>query len=450
MAAVLDPAINPFGVAPDVLAVAPYFGGGLGDDLVAEGVVDTVTVPEILDRAGEHLRGAVSEEMQKQKQQADMHDLWLVTYEGGQHLTGTLGNENNEMLTAKLILANRDAGMYDLYVEYLELLKETGVALFNSFSFISEPSKWGSWGVLESVLQEDSTAPKYLALTQWMAANVLANSAPRPRPLKGIMVTDTDGDGAEPVKLDGTRSRDLDGTVNHYMWYKSGIQTAVGPTAIVSLPVGTHILELEVEDNEGATGRKEFQVVIESGGATSRVLLESDFTGIAPAGDTPWSKSKNLSQGLYYAGWKLGPGVAGSDRDDVFAYFINNPSALSTLAEAVAADQYVSVSLSPEAGHVLDFSDALFQLTVRRFDNHGGHRYAVFSSVNGFDLGKELFVSDYFNSWQTGDAGIDFRLPVEGFANIEGAVEFRIYPFEAQYQWKETSVAAFVLQGNLR
>ena len=37
MTALLDPTINPFGVMPDVLAIAPYFGGGMADDLVSEG-----------------------------------------------------------------------------------------------------------------------------------------------------------------------------------------------------------------------------------------------------------------------------------------------------------------------------------------------------------------------------------------------------------------------------
>ncbi len=450
MAAVLDPSVNPFGLAPDVLAIAPYFGGGLADDLVAEGVVDTITVPGILSRAAAQLRGEVSEDMASQKQQAELYDLWLVAYEGGQHLAGTLGNENNEALTAKLMSANRDFGMYDLYVEFLDAADETGIAVFNSFSFISEPSKWGSWGVLEAVSQESSTAPKYLALTDWMSANIPSNMKPKARLPEDMTVADTDGDGEETVNLDGTRSRDLDGTIIHYVWYESGREIASGPTALVSLWTGTHTLELEVVDNEGATDRESFQVVIASGDAVSNVVVESDFTGTAPSGHTPWDKSKNLSKGISYGGWTLGAGVEGSNRDNVFACFVNNQTALSTLAEAVAADQYAAVSLSPEAGHVLDLSYALFQLTVRRFDNHGGHRYAVFSSVNGFGAGKELFISDYFNSWHTEDALLEFRLPVEGFSNIDGAVEFRIYPFEAQYQWKETSVVAFVLHGDIR
>jgi len=450
LATVMDPSLNPFAIKPDVLAIAPYFGGGLADDLVAEGVVETITVPEILSRAATDLRETVFEEMVRQKEQADMHDLWLVTYEGGQHLVGTLGNENNAALTAKLISANRDVGMYDLYVAYLDMLNEAGVSVFSGFSFISEPSKWGSWGALESVIQENGTAPKYLGMTQWMAENIPANRAPRARPPEGITVTDTDGDGEEPAYLDGTRSRDLDGILTQYVWYESGAEIAGGSTAIVSLSAGEHTLVLEVMDDEGATDRKEFQVVVEAGRAASSVLVESDFSGTPPENHTPWAKTKNLAKGVSYGGFRLGPGVEGSDRDDAFAGFINNAAPLSTLAEAVAADQYVSVSLGPEAGHALDLSNALFQLTVRRFDNQGGHRYAVFSSVNGFDPGQELFVSDHYDSWQTDDAIINFRLPADGFQNIEGAVEFRVYPFEAQYHHKETSVSAFVLQGIIR
>ncbi len=447
MEALLDLSINPFAVAPDILAVAPYFGGGVADDLVAEGVVDVIIVPEILARAASHLREEVYVDIAAQKQQADAHDLWLVTYEGGQHLVGTLGNENHQALTDKLIAANRDSGMGDLYVEYLDALNDAGVALFSNFSFISEPSKWGSWGVLESITQETGTAPKYQALTDWMTDNAPSNLAPKARPPEDIVAIDTDGDGEEPVSLDGTRSRDLDGTLVHYAWYVSGSEIATGSTAIVVLPVGTYGFELEVVDNAGATDRELFQVVIESCSVASNDFLKSDFTGVAPANHTPWTLSKNVAPGISYAGWTLGSGAMASNRDGVFAYFINNGADLSTLAEAVATNQYASVRLEPEAGYALDLSGAPVQLTVRRYDNHGGHRYAVFSSINGFEVGHELFVSEHFDSWHTEDAVLEFNLPVDGFANIPGPVEFRIYPFEAQYYGKETSVAGFVLHG---
>ena len=95
----------------------------------------------------------------------------------------------------------------------------------------------------------------------------------------------------------------------------------------------------------------------------------------------------------------------------------------------------------------MDLSDALVEITVRRYDNHGGHRYAVFSSIGGFEMGRELFVSPYFDSWSTEDAALQFKLPADGFADIESPFEFRIYTFEAQYYGKETSVAGFVLHG---
>ena len=56
------------------------------------------------------------------------------------------------------------------------------------------------------------------------------NSGKEARPFKGIIVSDTDGDGKEPVTLNGTRSRDMDGIVTHYTWYASGVEIAVGPT----------------------------------------------------------------------------------------------------------------------------------------------------------------------------------------------------------------------------
>ena len=52
--------------------------------------------------------------------------------------------------------------MGDIYREYISTWEELGGDLFVHFNDISEPSKWGSFGSLESVFQDGS--PKYDAL----------------------------------------------------------------------------------------------------------------------------------------------------------------------------------------------------------------------------------------------------------------------------------------------
>jgi hypothetical protein len=88
--------------------------------------------------------------------------LELVAYEGGQHLVGVWGVENDVQVTDLFVAANRHRDMGKLYSDYLSEWSGVGGGLMMHFSDISEPGKWGSWGALEDVLQTSS--PKYDAL----------------------------------------------------------------------------------------------------------------------------------------------------------------------------------------------------------------------------------------------------------------------------------------------
>jgi len=95
--------------------------------------------------------------------------LQLVAYEGGQHIVGSFGLENNEKLTSFFIALNRHPEMYALYTQLLNNWKQAGGTLFMHFVDINEPSKWGSWGALEYVSQASS--PKYNALINFIDKN---------------------------------------------------------------------------------------------------------------------------------------------------------------------------------------------------------------------------------------------------------------------------------------
>ena len=62
--------------------------------------------------------------------------------------------------------------------------------------------------------------------------------------------TDTDGNGSQPVTLDGALSTDPDGTISSYVWKAGSTTIATGamPTG-VNLPVGAHTITLTVTDN---------------------------------------------------------------------------------------------------------------------------------------------------------------------------------------------------------
>lgn len=95
--------------------------------------------------------------------------LQLVAYEGGQHIVGKIGLENNEKLTDFFIALNRHPEMYAVYTQLLNNWKQAGGTLFMHFVDVADPSKWGSWGALEYVDQEGS--PKYNALMDFMEEN---------------------------------------------------------------------------------------------------------------------------------------------------------------------------------------------------------------------------------------------------------------------------------------
>lgn len=156
-----DTVYNPTGVKANAIAIAPYFGGGIADQIVTEKLVSTITTSEILQRMQSSLVEADAR-MDGCKKVAISHGLDLICYEGGQHLTATGNNVNNTELTAKLIAVNHDPGMESLYCQYFDNWYKNYGSMFCHFTSHGMYSKWGSWGVKESMF--DTLSPKYLAL----------------------------------------------------------------------------------------------------------------------------------------------------------------------------------------------------------------------------------------------------------------------------------------------
>jgi hypothetical protein len=156
-----DPMYNPYTINADMLAIAPYFGG-IADELGNAGLASTCTVSQILDSMQAQMPESLSW-MTGTKTVADNHDLELVCYEGGQHLVAGYAYHNDTAFVNKLIAANRDSRMTDLYCDYFNFWYDSiGVNLFCHFSSHYQPGKYGSWGVKETY--EDTLSPKYIGL----------------------------------------------------------------------------------------------------------------------------------------------------------------------------------------------------------------------------------------------------------------------------------------------
>lgn len=153
----------------DALAIAPY----LSFNVASEG--KGLTAAEVerwsLEQLFEHLESRALPEcvdwMKQQKSVADRYGLRLVAYEGGQHLVGILGAENNEKLTRLLHQANADPRMGKLYQRYFEAWTAVGGDLHCHFSSVAPWSKWGSWSLLRHLEENPAQSPKFMATMGW-------------------------------------------------------------------------------------------------------------------------------------------------------------------------------------------------------------------------------------------------------------------------------------------
>ena len=166
--------LSPPGVSGyvDALAIAPYLGFCVpeqSDDpkALTASVVSKWTVEQILD----HIQTKVLPEsvgwIREQKKVAEKYGLKLVAYEGGQHLFGVFGAENNEALTKLFLAANRHPRMGEIYSQYYDGWTRAGGDLFCYFGSTSSWSKWGSWGILEWFDEDPAKSPKFMATMRW-------------------------------------------------------------------------------------------------------------------------------------------------------------------------------------------------------------------------------------------------------------------------------------------
>lgn len=164
------------GEAADVYAIAPWFGMELGSPEAME-VVSSMSSEQVLDAVASDAAQVLGE-VESHAQLARRAGVLLAAYEGGQHLVGEFGAEENEQLTALFHSANRDPRMGLVYSEFLAGWRDAGGTLFCPYQLVDRPTRWGSWGLLEYQDQPASDAPKYGAVTEFALDNPLWWEAP--------------------------------------------------------------------------------------------------------------------------------------------------------------------------------------------------------------------------------------------------------------------------------
>ena len=162
----------------DAIAIAPYFGSYIGkpkyeseienwidrsNTVALDNLFEEITQGGVLNDAPHG--GALQQSYDwttSYAALAEQENLDLITYESGQHLNGTGQVQENEAISDLFIAANRDPRMGEIYKQYFTTLDELGVDLSLNYTDVSRYNKYGSWGLLENILQTDS--PKYNAI----------------------------------------------------------------------------------------------------------------------------------------------------------------------------------------------------------------------------------------------------------------------------------------------
>jgi hypothetical protein len=152
----------------DALAIAPYLSFNVSPK-------STPPVTEVAGWSVDQLMSHLEKQSLPQsvkwirdsKSVAKQYGLKLIAYEGGQHMVGIFGAENNEALTKLLFQANSSSRLGDIYRQYFDAWQKEGGDLFCYFSSVSEWSKFGSWGIFQYYDEAPANSPKCMAVLRW-------------------------------------------------------------------------------------------------------------------------------------------------------------------------------------------------------------------------------------------------------------------------------------------
>ncbi len=156
-------------IGVDAVAIAPYFG--IAPDPMEAGAYSAMTLDTLFTFVNNTNLPAVIARIKHYRNLADAHGLSLIAYEGGQHMVGINGAQNNAELSTLFQAFNRDPRIKRLYLDYLAGWKQAGGELFNHYTDVGRYSMWGSWGALEYIAQPRAAAPKFDALQTFIEQN---------------------------------------------------------------------------------------------------------------------------------------------------------------------------------------------------------------------------------------------------------------------------------------
>ncbi|HYI12522.1 MAG TPA: hypothetical protein VEK57_25950 [Thermoanaerobaculia bacterium] len=480
-------------VRPDVLAVTTYFGNGIQDFVNDEGFTAgklfndpywtspafashlTIAFDEWKRRmlAGDASTGAgpdatgigggFSESLRTLPNETLGYSLPIVAYEGGPSLfTNTIdlgaqsgGVPTDDHVTTFVEAMNRDPRIADVYRIHLDLAKSKGLWTHTPYVDSSQWGRFGQWGHLENLEQPPAGAPKYALMLEHFSTFSTLKHIDTPA---GLVPSFTTNAGMTPGIVGQAYSQDIVTSGGNGArtitvigaFLEPGLSIAAAPAAgnlrISGTPTTSrkNYILARVQDADGDPAWRIFTLQTFGGPGT---LVQSDFRGDDPALHRPWTLTFVLSPKVTWSGWNIGAGLIPRAGDDAFFFSISGPAAEpgSTLAQALAEQEYLTATITPASGP-LDLRGATFAFAIRRTGDHSPRRYALFSSIGGFAEANALYTSEAVQSFDHDEHEHLVTLPnTAPFSAVNAAVEFRIYTFSGKFDGHLASLTGFKL-----
>lgn len=151
----------------DAVAIAPYIAGKIQDLRQAQTVDDVFA--QLNDPQASRGLADVLQHVQEHAHLAQQFGVDLLAYEAGQGLVDWDTRKLDQHPNPLFIQANRDPRMGELYRAFLDGWQQAGGELAMLFS-APRPCQWfGCWGLKEHIRQVDQDAPKFIAVSQFLA-----------------------------------------------------------------------------------------------------------------------------------------------------------------------------------------------------------------------------------------------------------------------------------------
>ncbi|MDX2111637.1 MAG: thrombospondin type 3 repeat-containing protein [Verrucomicrobiota bacterium] len=393
----------------------------------------------------------------------------LVSYEGGPSLYSDYldgGDARDDGITTFMEAMNRRSEFAEIYRVQMNMAAAKGLRSHSLFVDVSLWGKYGQWGHLEYPDQNPLDSVKWQAM---LAHEADMKTIRHVDDLLGTRPQFTTAPVLPTATYLQTYSADIVVTGGEYgIWQKPNftLVSSLLSTGLTVAPVtgddfrlrvrgvptqgGPNYLYIRVTDGDGDPAWRVFSFYVAGGAGT---LVESDFTGTNPALNLPWTKTLTKREGLGFSGWQRGLAYTGSGGTvggrGVNVYAANNGIKFSvdqgsqnesdsTLASALADDEYWKLTVTPVAGTPLSLRKAEVRFTHLRDEYHTVRNWAVFTSIGGYSAAAAVYTAPRTTSMGESVEYV-FQLPdTVDYQNLTTPVELRFYPYGSQYAHKAT------------